>query len=286
MQLIGVLYVLCTILGLHMSASNFPLDVIAAAQKSHDHYFPKGPYVSVSLAQWAIESARGHDEPPNSNNPFGIKATAGQPYVISMTREVIKGVSQHIPQHFAKYTSLADAFDAHARLLATSPIYAEAQRATNPQDYVRAMAKHYATAPNYAEIILAIMKSQNLYQFDAPKLPSQVTPERVISPSAAAPAYANDNTQKVSIMSTPGNTDANTPAPPSLLETLENLVTAALDAAPEVSRDYKMAVAEFQKLKASPIGVQLEKVIGQLFSHATATDAKAASVTIVTPKIS
>ena len=154
-----------------MSASNFPPDVIAAAQASHKLYFPKGPYASVSLAQWAIESAYGHDEPPSSDNPFGIKAVAGQPYVISMTREVIKGISEHIPQHFAKYTSLTDAFDAHAKLLATSPIYAEAQRTSNPDDYVRAMAKHYATAPNYAAVILAVMKSQNLYPFDEPVAP-------------------------------------------------------------------------------------------------------------------
>lgn len=278
MQLIGVFCVLFTILGLHMSASDFPPDVVAAAQKSHDHYFPKGPYVSVSLAQWAIESAHGHDEPPNSNNPFGIKAVAGQPYVISMTREVIKGVSQHIPQHFAKYTSLADAFDAHDRLLATSPIYTEAQRATNPHDYVIAMAKRYATAPNYAEIVLAVMKSQNLYQFDVPH------------PIAAV--SAKPQALKVStIMSTADTTQ--TPAPPSLFDTLEKLLTAAIDAAPEVSRDYVAAVKEFQALKASPIGVDLSKLISQLFSHATASNSatntpggQAASVAIVVPKIS
>jgi flagellum-specific peptidoglycan hydrolase FlgJ len=152
--------------------SQFPADVIAAAQAAHRLYFPKGPYVSVSLAQWAVESAYGHDEPPGSDNPFGIKAVAGQPYVISMTREVVNGLSEHIPQHFAKYASLTDAFDAHARLLATSPIYAEAQRATNPESYVRAMAKHYATAPNYADVLLAVMKSQDLYRFDEQPAPA------------------------------------------------------------------------------------------------------------------
>ena len=157
-----------------MTASNFPPDVVAGAQESHKHYYPKGPYASVSLAQWAVESAYGHDEPAGSDNPFGIKAVAGQPYVISMTREVIHGMSEHIPQHFAKYSSLTEAFDAHARLLATSPIYAEAQRATNPDDYVRAMAKHYATAPNYSSVLLAVMKSQNLYQFDLPVAPALV----------------------------------------------------------------------------------------------------------------
>jgi hypothetical protein len=151
-----------------MTLAEIPSDVIAAAQAAHKLYFPRGPFVSVTLAQWAVESAWGHDEPAGSDNPFGIKAVAGQPYVISMTREVINGISETIPQRFAKYASLTDAFEAHAKLLATSPIYAAAQRATNPDDYVRAMAPHYATAPNYAAVLLAVMRTQNLYRFDVP----------------------------------------------------------------------------------------------------------------------
>lgn len=146
----------------------FPDDVVSAAQESHRFWYPKGPFTSVSLVQWAVESAYGHSEPPDSDNPFGIKAVFGQPYVIAMTREVIHGLSEHIPQHFAKYTSLTQAFNAHARLLATSPIYAAAQHTKTPDDYIRAMAPHYATAPNYAEVLLAVMKHQNLYRFDIP----------------------------------------------------------------------------------------------------------------------
>lgn len=168
--------------------SQFPADVVAAAQASHSKYYPKGPYASVSLAQWAVESAYGHDEPPGSNNPFGIKAVAGQPYVISMTREVINGISEHIPQHFAKYFSLTEAFDAHAKLLATSPIYAEAQAATTPEAYVRAMAKPYATAPNYPDVVLAVMKSQNLYQFDRPVQTAAPVNQAAVAPPSPAPA--------------------------------------------------------------------------------------------------
>ena len=57
--------------------SLFPLPVIAAAQASHAKYFPLGPYASVSLAQWAVESAYGRVM-SGANNPFGIKATAAQ----------------------------------------------------------------------------------------------------------------------------------------------------------------------------------------------------------------
>ena len=34
----------------------FPSDVIAAAQSSHARFYPKGPFASITLAQWAVES--------------------------------------------------------------------------------------------------------------------------------------------------------------------------------------------------------------------------------------
>ena len=33
----------------------FPSDVIAAAQLSHARFYPKGPFASIDLAQWAVE---------------------------------------------------------------------------------------------------------------------------------------------------------------------------------------------------------------------------------------
>jgi hypothetical protein len=148
--------------------SYFPADIVEAAQRSYAKYFPKGPYASVTIAQWAVESAYGKAEPQDSNNPFGIKAIAGQPYVTSLTREVLRGQTIEIPQKFAKYPSVEEAFEAHAKLLATAPIYKEAQQATTVEGYVRAMAKHYATAPNYADVILGLIHKANLTQYDLP----------------------------------------------------------------------------------------------------------------------
>lgn len=150
--------------------SNFPPDVIAAAQASHAKYFPLGPYASVSLAQWAIESAYGRAM-SGKNNPFGIKATpdqinAGQASV-RWTKEYYGGQYHNVEQYFADYPDMTGAFDAHAKLLATSPIYVEAQHATNVLDYVTAMAKHYATAPNYASVIMGIIHSALLTQYDS-----------------------------------------------------------------------------------------------------------------------
>ena len=176
--------------------SMFPAEVVAAAQAAHAKYFPKGPYASVTLAQWAIESAYGKAEPAGSDNPFGIKAVPGQAYVASRTREVLHGVSVYIEAKFAKYATLEDAFEAHAKLLATSPIYAEAQRATTVETYVRAMAKHYATAPNYADAIIGLIQSANLTQYDLP-----VSPAPAARP--APPAIASASTSKGNAMPAP-----------------------------------------------------------------------------------
>ena len=48
-----------------------PDAVIRAAQASQTRW---GIPASVTLAQWALESAWGSRMPPGSNNPFGIKA--------------------------------------------------------------------------------------------------------------------------------------------------------------------------------------------------------------------
>lgn len=150
-------------------SAQFPDDVIAAAQASEKLYWPMGPFVSVSLAQWALESAYGRAEPDGSDNPFGIKAVPGQPYVVQMTHETLHGVYVALPQHFAKYGSLEEAFDAHAKLLATAPCYHAAQAAQTPDAYAMALQGIYATGiPGhpYGLALIAIMRSADLYQYD------------------------------------------------------------------------------------------------------------------------
>lgn len=144
----------------------FPPDVIAAAQASMRKW--KVP-ASVSLAQWALESNYGRSEPAGSNNPFGIKAIAGQPFVTSWTHETLNGVYQAIPQHFARFASLEDAFDAHGRLLATSHYYVKAQHETDPDRFAMDLQGIYATGiPGhpYGAALIAIMKAADLYQYD------------------------------------------------------------------------------------------------------------------------
>ena len=148
----------------HPGSGSFPADVIAAAQASRKTWnIP----ASVTLAQWALESNWGRAMPSGSNNPFGIKAAAGQLYVESRTREVINGHSVTVVARFRKFTSMAEAFDQHGRLLATAAPYAHARTlASTPDAFADALTGVYATDPNYGTLLKRLMKTYNLYQYD------------------------------------------------------------------------------------------------------------------------
>lgn len=148
----------------------FPQAIITAAQASHKKFWPKGPFVSVTLAQWAIESAYGKAK-SGLNNYFGIKAnkdqiTSGDCTIRSTKEETPDGRTYAIEAYFANYASLTDCFDAHATLL-TSPHYAQCVNAATPEAYCDALqAAGYATAHNYAEVLKALIKTHNLKQYD------------------------------------------------------------------------------------------------------------------------
>lgn len=143
-----------------------PREIIAAAQASQAKW---GIPASVTIAQWAIESARGTRMPAGSNNPFGIKARAGEPSVGARTREVIGGKSITIRDGFRKFASIAEAFDEHGKFLATRSPYARARtKLPDPDAFADALTGVYATDPNYGKVLKNFMRSENLYQFNSP----------------------------------------------------------------------------------------------------------------------
>jgi flagellum-specific peptidoglycan hydrolase FlgJ len=120
---------------------------------------------SISLAQWALESGWGAHMP--GNNPFGIKAMPGYPVQIFTTHECVHGHLVECRQRFAAFDSLHEAFDCHAHLLATSTYYQAAFAALpDVTRFVTLMAPHYATAPDYAAKVLAVIRSAALEQYD------------------------------------------------------------------------------------------------------------------------
>lgn len=143
-----------------------PAEIIAAAQEAQRKY---GVPAAVSIGQWALESGWGEHMPPQSNNPFGIKALTGEPFVTAQTVEYTRGVKHILPQNFRKFASMAEAFDAHAKLLATAGAYAAARQYEHPgQDnqFADALQGHYATDPHYGALLRAVIKGGNLTQYD------------------------------------------------------------------------------------------------------------------------
>jgi flagellum-specific peptidoglycan hydrolase FlgJ len=150
-----------------------PLQSVALmAQRSHVKFFPRGPFVSITLAQYGIESAWG-DHMSGLNNPFGIKATANQiaygAFTACWTHETLHGQYVKVIQKFANYPSLEEGFDAHAILL-TTPYYQRCVEAKTPEEYAQALWKcGYATGEPghpYDEALIKIIFDMDLKRFD------------------------------------------------------------------------------------------------------------------------
>jgi flagellum-specific peptidoglycan hydrolase FlgJ len=138
--------------------------VIAAAAAAHHRW--RVP-TSVALAHWAIVSNFGAKTPPGSNNPFGIKAAAGQPFVAAPTRGVVGGQAAPVVASFRKFDSVGQAFNEYGRLLATNRAFARAMGLTaQPDAFADALAGATATDPRYGASLKGVMKKHNLYQYD------------------------------------------------------------------------------------------------------------------------
>jgi hypothetical protein len=141
-----------------------PPEVIDAAKASQTKW---GIPTSVTLAQWIVESAWGSAMPPDSNNPFGIKALENQPAVESETREVLEGKSVTIVARFRKFDSLAEAFEMHGRLLGTaSPYKAAREFLQEPERFAEALTGVYATDPQYGDTLKWVMENYKLRQHE------------------------------------------------------------------------------------------------------------------------
>lgn len=145
-----------------------PPDIASAAVLSQARW--KVP-ASITLAQWAVESAWGASMPPDSNNPFGIKAVSGQAGVDAGTREVFGGQDVSIVARFRKFETLAEAFDLHGKLLATNKVYAPAMAQTgDPDAFADALTGVYATDPKYGYTLKWVMKNYGFGQFNSPEV--------------------------------------------------------------------------------------------------------------------
>ena len=128
---------------------------IAAAAVSSEKQ--TGCPAELSAAQCIFESAWLSRCP--GNNCFGIKSDAhgsGVQYIL--THEYLDGTWEQMPLAFKTYTSLAECFSDHARLIQQgvyAKSWAQFQADGNLRDYIAGVAAHYATDPNYAAQITA-----------------------------------------------------------------------------------------------------------------------------------
>ena len=124
--------------------------------------------IAALIAQAALESGWGQHVVQNAY--FGIKGHAPTGNAVSFqTTEVIDGQVVHEAQTFRAYTSFADAADDYGRFLTTNPRYAGCfHYANDPVNFIKTLAAAgYATDPNYAPKLIALMQGHNLIAYDA-----------------------------------------------------------------------------------------------------------------------
>ena len=102
-----------------------------------------------------------------ANNYFGIKAYGKHDRIAMPTHEVENGTVKAVNAEFTRFQSMEECFAARDQLIATSSLFAEARACpANTEAFARAIAKHWATDPAYAEKLLAIYGRFKLHSLD------------------------------------------------------------------------------------------------------------------------
>uniref|UniRef100_UPI001ABEF500 glucosaminidase domain-containing protein n=1 Tax=Amycolatopsis kentuckyensis TaxID=218823 RepID=UPI001ABEF500 len=148
------------------SAEDFINAAGPAAQRGQADY---GVPASVTVAQAIQESNWGQAAP--GNNHFGIKCFNGPGPIANGCQDL--PTHECCPDHvviasFRTYASIEDSFRDHGLFLRENSRYANAFNYTNnPDQFIREVHKAgYATDPNYANSIINLMSTYDLYRFN------------------------------------------------------------------------------------------------------------------------
>jgi hypothetical protein len=126
-----------------------------------------GVPASVTLAQAILESGWGDSHMGDAWNFFGIKAHGDEPFVVKRTREIVNGKEIFIDARFRRFASMEDCFCEHGKFLRDNPRYAPAFKTTDCESFARAVhAAGYATAPNYGDMLVRLIRENNLGRYD------------------------------------------------------------------------------------------------------------------------
>lgn len=136
----------------------------AAIAASRESGLPPG----VTVAQAALESNWGNSRlSREANNYFGIKAHGAHEWIELPTTEFRNGIAVRTAARFTRYMSMEACFADRDRLILTAPCYAQARACREEAEkFVRALAAHWATDPQYADKLLSIHARESLAAFD------------------------------------------------------------------------------------------------------------------------
>ena len=102
-----------------------------------------------------------------ANNYFGIKARPGGDAIELPTVEYVDGAPVRSTAKFAKYASMTECFAARDNMIASLPAYQESRAAaSDPQAFILALARHWATDPGYAEKVLYVYRAHGFDRLD------------------------------------------------------------------------------------------------------------------------
>jgi flagellum-specific peptidoglycan hydrolase FlgJ len=126
---------------------------------------------SFTVAEAALESGWGASKlAVEARNLFGVKADpswTGET-VSMMTKEFMRGQPVMVPARWRKYPDWISCIQDHAAFLLHKR-YEIAFTCHAVEDFTKAIqAAGYATDPEYASKIMAVIRSHNLTQFDNP----------------------------------------------------------------------------------------------------------------------
>jgi len=126
---------------------------------------------SFVIAEGALESAWGASQLAlQAHNLFGVKADAGwHGAVLAMrTREIVHGHAVIVPANWRSYPDWASCIADHAAFLQDNPRYHAAfAQCAGAEAFARAVAAAgYATDPDYAGKIIAVIRAHDLTRYD------------------------------------------------------------------------------------------------------------------------
>lgn len=145
-------------------------EFINGAVQSQSKY---GVPASLTLAQLILESSGEYEGGVsglayNCKNLFGIKGkgTAGACFY-NTGEQTSSGASYDVVAGFRKYNSYAESIEDHAALLVSDWYARCTKNAKTADDWAREIKNcGYATDVNYADKVINIMKTYNLYKYD------------------------------------------------------------------------------------------------------------------------